>query len=206
MIILIGLKIGFACLILVTVFLINQSILQRVFVTKKRFDFSPFFNFFLQLQETVVKLLQSASRPKLLIFYHGTPKIENAYDILKYNRFTAKACNPPGLWTSNSFGKASVYAGKIGAVVELHAHIPERLFIDWGQVKADGRYQRWVRINGDSPGSVSMFIIRILKKRVVLFREGVFIFVAPVDDGKTFFRIDGVRPARIFDPNGNAIN
>jgi len=139
------------------------------------------------------------------LLYHGTPRPDSAHNILLHNKFLSKNHSPQGLYVSDRFENAKVYASINGNVVLLLNSIPAMYAVNINDVYKDPRLSQWNLSFGYSGISLSRFIFEVLNKRLVKVSDNVLVAVVPYCHQGKYYRIEGLRPIKILDRNRNIV-
>jgi len=137
---------------------------------------------------TGVKAFSSTSHPAPSRLFHGTPNLEWAADIVRYNRWRINRHSPHGVYMAEDFQTAKGYAGASGYIVEINVRIPSSLVIDINQI----------------PKSSDQVInqgYRLIRNKNI--------YIAPIPEIQSngeYFRVEGIVPVRVLDNYQNPLS
>ena len=141
------------------------------------------------------------------ILYHGTPKIENARDIIQYGFWIgAGNSNGSGLYLGD-FQTAKGYAHGTGVVVKVKLDAPVVQIVDFNSLVNSSYFNSWVltHSSGNRGDDITNYAIQVLKKRFLKVTGNFYVALARRTDVNERVVFEGISVLGVLDLFGNPI-
>jgi hypothetical protein len=141
------------------------------------------------------------------ILYHGTPKRENARDILNYGFLIGQGnSHGTGLYLGD-LSTAKNYAMGTGSIIKVQMVAPPHQIVDYNDVVYSPGFWRWFLSNfslsyGDN---ITNYTLTVLKKRFLKVNENFYVAVAHRTVGYERVVFEGLNILGVLDAYGNPV-
>ncbi|EFK10016.1 conserved domain protein [delta proteobacterium NaphS2] len=144
------------------------------------------------------------------VLYHGTPKLENARNIINGGGTFVIGpgnTNGTGLYLAD-FHIAQGYAGNKGAVLKVKVQAPWEQIADHNDVTKSQSYRTWVNSNGngDSGENLKNYTLYVLRKRFLRVNDSIYVALGhrTKNDERVIF--EGLTVLEVLGPNGDSLD
>jgi hypothetical protein len=139
------------------------------------------------------------------VFYHGTPQIENAIDIL-HNGFIIGPGNSrgTGLYLGD-LDLAMEYVGGTGSIIKIQLEAPFHQIADHSTVVNSVEFQNWSLTFGDGNegDDITKYTLEVLRKRFLKVNDNFYVALADRTNENERIIFEGLTVLSILDAQGN---
>ena len=144
------------------------------------------------------------------VLYHGTPKLENARNIISGGgTFVIGPGNTKGtgLYLADA-QTAKKYAGNNGAILKVKLNVPWDQIADYNDVRRSQYYRTWVNSNGngDSGENLTNYTLYVLRKRFLKVNNSTYVALGHKTNSDERVIIKGLTVLEVLGPNGDSLD
>lgn len=142
--------------------------------------------------------------------YHGTPTLQNAFDIADSGSgFIVGSGNRYGNGVYfGDFVTAQEFAEGAGAIVRVLLHVPAHQIADLNRVKTSRNFQAWCLSNGNGNQgeNITDYVLTILRRRFLkVTGKSIYVALANPTFGNERVVFEGIKVLGVLNPQGNLI-
>jgi hypothetical protein len=141
------------------------------------------------------------------ILYHGTPRVENAQDILNHGFLIGRgnSCGS-GLYLGD-LQTAMTYTKGTGVIIKVRLDAPVSQVADYNTVVNSPDFMNWSSGygNGNHGNNISNYTVQILKKRFLRVNNNFYVALANKTNPDERVVFEGITILGVLDAQGNPI-